>query len=112
MESNRGWSKDFGKRRYDVTIQEVDLRRLLAEREVDPVATAARMTAWDVQMVMDHQADAFMHWSMAKEPDEPTEAHQATAAAHLAACSRLLDKYAPRPPAGKAAEASAAQPAF
>jgi hypothetical protein len=109
MESNRGWAKDFGKRRYDATVQEIDLLRMLAERGVDPVATSARMTTWDVQMIMDHEASAFMHWSLGKEPDEPSETHRATAAAHLAARNKLLDKYAPRL---VAEEAQAEQPAF
>jgi hypothetical protein len=107
MESTRSWAKDYGKRRYDVTIQEVDLLADLAQRGVDPGKTRLMMTTWDVQMVMDHTANAFMYWSLAKEPGEPRQEHQAAASAHLAARDKLLDKYAPRP----AEEAPAEQPA-
>jgi hypothetical protein len=108
MESTRSWAKDYGKRRYDATVQEVDIHRMLAERGADP-EISMRMTTWDVQMIMDHEASAFMYWSLGKEPDEPSETHRATAAAHLAARNKILDKYAPRP---VAEEAQAEQPAF
>jgi hypothetical protein len=96
MHSTRSWAKDYGKRRYDVTVEEVDLFRLLAERGAAP-EIAAKITTWDVQMIMDHEANCFMHWSLAREEGEPKEAHQATAMAHIAARDKILDKYAPRP---------------
>jgi hypothetical protein len=99
MESTRSWAKDYGKRRYDVTVQEVDLHRLIAERDADPVAVAAGMTTWDVQMIMDHEAMTFLHWSLSREPDEPAEEHKAKASAHRAARDQVLDKYVPRKPA-------------
>ena len=95
MESTRSWAKDYGKRRYDVTVQEVDLHRMLAERGADP-AVADRMTTWDVQMVMDHEAMTFLHWSLSRESDEPADEHKAKAKSHRDARDLILDKYAPK----------------
>ena len=98
MESTRSWAKDYGKRRYDVTVQEVDLLRMLAEMGADDLAgTAARMRTVDVQLIMDCEAQAFVHLSLSKEDGEPRDVHRAKAKEFRDARDTLLRKYVPEP---------------
>jgi len=72
--------------------------RMLAARGVDdPVALAAKMTTGDVEQIMDAEAEAFVHLSLAKQEPGQQEQHLAKAKERRAARNALLDKYVPRP---------------
>lgn len=97
MEIKRGWAADYGKVRFDVLVEEVDLLRMLAVRGVeDPVALAARMTTGDVEQIMDAEAEAFVHLSLAKQEPAQQEQHLTKVKERRAARNLLLDKYAPK----------------
>jgi hypothetical protein len=94
MEIKRGWATDFGKVRFDVLIEEVDLLRMLAERgAADPVKTVADMPTRHVYLIMDAEAQAFVYHSLAKQEPAQGEQHMAKAAEYRAQRDALLDKY-------------------
>jgi hypothetical protein len=98
MEVKDGWATDFGKVRWDVLVQEIDLHRMLIARGVeDPVALAARMTTGDVEEIMANEAAAFRHVSLAKQEPAQREAHMAKVVEYRGLRNGLLDKYAPKP---------------
>jgi hypothetical protein len=101
MEVNNGWSEDYGKVRFDVTAQEVDLLRMLAERGVeDPVAVASRMTTQDVYKALDNDGMAFVHHSRGmREPEDSAarQGHMIKVREHRAERDLVLAKYAPPP---------------
>jgi hypothetical protein len=98
MEIKDGWAHDFGKVRWDVLVQEVDLYRMLVARGVeDPAALALHMTTGDVEEIMSNEAAAFRHVSLAKQEPSQKEAHLAKVAEYRALRNGLLDKYAPKP---------------
>lgn len=97
MEIKRGWATDFGKIRYDVLIEEVDLLRMLTARGCeDPEAVRRRMTTGDVAEIMDAEAQAFVSVSLAKQEPAQREQHMSKVAEYRAERNRLLDKYAPK----------------
>lgn len=99
MEIKRGWATDFGKVRYDVLIEEVDLLRMLADRgDADPEATRLRMSTQDVMQVMDAEAQSFVHFSLSKHESAQAETHLGKVKEFRAERDRLLDTYAPRKP--------------
>jgi hypothetical protein len=97
MEIKRGWATDWGKVRFDVLVEEVDLLRMLAARgDEGPEATRLCMTTGDVMQIMDAEAQAFVHLSLAKQEPAQREQHMTKIAEYRAERDRLLDKYAPR----------------
>jgi hypothetical protein len=94
MKIKRGWSLDYGKFRFDVEVDETDLLRILAELGAsDPAKVSASMTAIDVYLVMDHEAQAFTHHSLAKsEPDKSAD-HYAAATTHISQRNAVIAKY-------------------
>jgi hypothetical protein len=98
MEVKDGWATDFGKVRFDVLIQEVDVARMLTARGVDdPVALMGKMSTGDVFEIMSSEAKAFVHVSLAKQEPGQREQHLAKVREYRAARNELLDKYAPKP---------------
>lgn len=102
MEIKRGWATEYGKTRFDVLIEEVDLLRLLAGREVaDPAAAASRMPVAHVYQVMDAEAQMFVSHSLARQEPARKAEHDAAYDYHRTARDRILDIYAPeKKPAG------------
>jgi hypothetical protein len=97
MEIKRGWATDFGKVRYDVLVEEVDLLRMLTARGVeDPQALCMTMRTADVAGIMDAEAMTFVHGSLAKQEPAQREKHEAKGAEYREERNRLLDKYAPK----------------
>lgn len=67
MEIKRGWATDFGKIRFDVTIQETDLLTMLTERGAqDPELTAKSLKPYDKFRIMDAEAEAWVALSLSK----------------------------------------------
>jgi hypothetical protein len=98
MKIKRGWATDFGKVRFDVEVDEYDLRRMLAARGIeDPEALSATMRTADVEAIMDAEAMTFVHMSLAKQEPGSKDAHEKKAAEYRAERNRVLDKYAPKP---------------
>jgi hypothetical protein len=101
MEVKDGWATDFGKVRFDVLIQEVDVARMLSARGAeDPAGILAQMSTGDVFEIMSAEAKAFVHVSLAKQEPGQREQHLAKVKEYRAARNQLLDKYAPKKPAG------------
>lgn len=98
MEVKDGWATDFGKIRFDVLIEEVDVMRMLVARGAeDPAAIMARMTTGDLFEIMSNEAAAFRHVSLAKQEPAQRESHMTKVAEYRAERNRLLGKYAPKP---------------
>lgn len=98
----RGWSLDYAKHKFDVEMDETDLLRMLASREVpDPVKLAAGMPTEDVYLALDADAMAFVHDTLRKDAPEGSQDRQGHAdkvKAYRANREAVLDKYAPRLP--------------
>jgi hypothetical protein len=98
MKIKRGWSLDYGKFRFDAEADETDLLRVLVELGAeDPAKVSAHMTAIDVYLVLDHEAQAFAHHSLAKAEPEKSDSHYAAATEHLAQRDAVIRKYVPEP---------------
>jgi hypothetical protein len=108
----RGWALEYAKHKFDVEMDETDLLRMLASREVpDPVKLAVGMSTEDVYQALDADAMAFVHDTLRKDAPEGSQAwqdHAAKVKAYRADREAVLDKYAPRPaqpePEGKPAQ--------
>jgi hypothetical protein len=108
----RGWALEYAKYKFDVEMDETDLLRMLASREVpDPVKLAAGMSTEDVYQALDADAMAFVHDTLRKDAPEGSQArkgHAAKVVAYREGREAVLDKYAPRPakpePEGKPAQ--------
>lgn len=100
MDVKRGWNTEYGKRKFDVAVEEADLLRMLAERgALDPAQVAAGMLTQDVYLIMDAEAMAFVHHSLSRQEPEQAEKHLAKLKEHRGERDALLDKYVPRKPA-------------
>jgi hypothetical protein len=98
MKIKRGWSTDYGKHRFDVEVEEADLLRILAELGAsDPATVSAGMTAIDVYLAMDHEAQAFAHHSLAKTEPDDAAGHYEVAKRHLTERDTIIRKYVPAP---------------
>ena len=85
----------IGMRPVDVGFHQAGhLLRILAELGAsDPAKVSASMTAIDVYLVMDHEAQAFTHHSLAKsEPDKSAD-HYAAATTHISQRNAVIAKY-------------------
>jgi hypothetical protein len=109
MEIKLGWAVDYGKTRFDVTVTETDLLRLLAERGAeDPAAVSASMVLGHVYLAMYAEAQAFVRHSQSRQEPGQREEHLKAYREHLAERDRVLSRYVPLPepvPAPETAEA-------
>lgn len=97
MNVTRGWSTDYGKIKFSVMVEEADLLRMLAERGADdPVKLVAGMPTQHVYLIMDAEAQAFVHHSLSKQEPAQREQHLVKLNEFRAERDRLLDKYAPK----------------
>jgi hypothetical protein len=105
MKVNRGWAQDFGKLRMDVTVDEEDLRALLAERgAADPDGLARSLTTMDKYQVMHNEARLYEHLALADQAGRKTDPGQALlrqALEYRGKRDAILEKYAPRVPPGE-----------
>jgi hypothetical protein len=99
MMVKRGWSLEYGKRKFDVGVDESDLLRMIAERTdsgpeaENPEKVAARMAQHHVFLAMDAEAQAWVSYSLAEQEPGQAEVHKATAAKHRAARNTIIDHY-------------------
>jgi hypothetical protein len=98
MRINRGWAVDYGKKRFDVTVEEVDLLRLLADHGAeDPAKTSAGMTVQDVYLVMDAEAMIFVCHSLARQEPAQKAEHKQALDKYTDVRDGVLDRHVPRP---------------
>lgn len=91
MEIKRGWATDFGKIRFDVQVDETDLKRMLtAHGCTTPEETAATMDTYAVFRILDAEAQAYVSASLARQEPANAEAHRAQAGAWRSQRDKLL----------------------
>lgn len=97
MEIKRGWATDFGKIRFDVTVQEVDLLAMLAERGAkDPELVAEALRPYDRYRIMDAEAEAWVALSLSKQEAGNADArkvHLEKVKAMNAVRNKVIDSY-------------------
>jgi hypothetical protein len=93
MKVRRGWATDFGKIRFDVEIEEVDLVALLVMHGcTDPEGVRRRMDPYDAARIMDCEAQFYVAYSLSKQEPGNAKMHEAAAAAHKVARDKILTR--------------------
>lgn len=64
MQVRSGWNSSYGREKFDVTFEEVDLARLLAEKGISP-DRSGELTPGEVFMLMSFEADLFAKRALA-----------------------------------------------
>ena len=96
MEIKRGWATDYGKNRFDVSADETDLLRILAENGFeDPVKTAAAMKSSDVMQVLDAELMIYVHFTLSKHEVPKRDDHLADMKRFRGERDAILAKYRP-----------------
>ena len=101
MRIKRGWAVDYGKTRFDVEVDEVDLLRMLtAHGCTTPGETAARMDTYVVFRIMDAEAQAYVAASLLQQEPGNAAEHRQAAAHHRKLRDDLLTQVLhPKDPA-------------
>lgn len=96
MQVRAGWNTEYGRDKFDVTMEEADLHRVLIEYGI-PVEVANTFPATIVFKIMWVEAEIFSQATLARKADSKAlrEAAAAEVASRKAERDRLLAPYIP-----------------